>query len=211
VTRIHILAKNPIPGHAKTRLQPLLGAEGAAALHGALLQHTLTVVRASGIPSLLHLDSEPQPRLRESLDDCGQLWTIQVSGDLGQRMSACMREGERSVVIGTDCPFLAPEWLGAAAQSQHPLVLGPAEDGGYWLIALRLGNHPVQNLRICSALFERMQWSTDRVLVETLGRARNIGLDVGMLPSSWDLDLPEDVLRLRRHPACPALLLPHLF
>lgn len=211
MTRIHILSKTPRAGHAKTRLQPLLGADGAAALHAALLQHTLRVVRNSGIPSLLHLDSDPPSPLREELEKTGQLWTIQVPGDLGQRMSACMVAGERSVVIGTDCPWLSPAWLAAAARCPHPLVLGPAEDGGYWLIALELGNQPAQNLQTKAALFEGMTWSTDQVLHQTLGRARTIGLDVAMLPTSWDLDLPEDVHRLRHHPACPAHLLPHLY
>jgi rSAM/selenodomain-associated transferase 1 len=210
VTRIHILSKTPMVGHAKTRLQPLLGANGSAALHAALLQHTLSVVRTSGIPSLLHLDAEPTSRLREELEQSGQHWTIQVPGDLGQRMSACMNAAERSLVIGTDCPLLNPAWLCAAARSPHPLVLGPAEDGGYWLVGLELGDDQTQNLRTRATLFEGMTWSTERVLFETLTRARSIGLDVAMLPTSWDLDLPEDVHRLRHHPACPAHLLQYL-
>jgi rSAM/selenodomain-associated transferase 1 len=121
-------------------------------------------------------------------------------GSLGVRMqrqiNRAMREGARSVVlIGSDLPQLEHAdlaagfaCLGAAAGDGCDLVLGPADDGGYWLIGL----HQCQ-----PSLFAGIPWGSDQVMGCTLERAEGIGLDVGLLATRSDLDWPRDLLPWR--------------
>ena len=121
----------------------------------------------------------------------GMNYFPQGEGDLGVRMESAFREAfsrgaGRVVLLGTDCPGLDATVMRAAftALRRKDLVLGPATDGGYWLIGLR---------RPAPALFADMPWSTDSVLARTLGRARSLGLSVRTLEPLPDVDRPEDV------------------
>ncbi|MGD9791194.1 MAG: TIGR04283 family arsenosugar biosynthesis glycosyltransferase [Phycisphaerales bacterium] len=188
-----IFAKYPEPGRAKTRLIPALGPEGAAALHDQLVRHTLSSVS----------------RLTRDRDVDASIWTAgcdpsrfaehfkstfpcvaQPDGDLGARMLAAMRSMLRTapaaVLIGTDCPDLSPGILAAAfdALRDADVVLGPASDGGYYLIGLR---------RPMPTLFENMEWSTSTVLSCTLERAAALGASVRLLPMLSDVDEPQDL------------------
>ncbi len=188
-----VFAKYPEPGRAKTRLIPALGPEGAAALHEQLVHHTL-----NGVGELLGL---------REVD--AQIWTAgadpsaladrfrtplpcvaQEEGDLGQRMLAAfrvmLRASRSGVLIGTDCPDLSAGVLTLAFEALHTadVVLGPAGDGGYYLIGLK---------RPVPALFENVEWSTSTVLARTLERASALGLSVWLLPTLSDVDEPQDL------------------
>ena len=199
--RVEILTRVPLPGTAKTRLIPVLGADGAAALHAALVAETLARVRQSGLPARIHLDGPLDHPWCEALRAQGWALLAQIPGDLGARLQAAMAGPGRRLALGTDCVTFAPAWLVEAARAPAPVVLGPAEDGGYWTLCV---DAPLPEI------FEQIDWSTPRVAAQTRARAQALGLPVGEAPSCYDIDTPEDLDRLRSDPACPPSLRPFL-
>lgn len=195
-TRIEltILAKAPLPGLCKTRLIPHLGAAGAAALQGWLLQRTVaTAVSADiGPVSLWCAPDETHPDFLRCRAFGDVRLLPQPQGDLGARMHAAVaaaRTPAGTLIIGTDCPALTPGLIRQVADALgcHDAVLVPAEDGGYVLIALR---------RADPRLFEAIDWSTDRVMAQTRLRLQTLGLDWHETPPLWDVDRPADFERL---------------
>lgn len=192
---VAVLAKAPIAGLAKTRLIPALGPRGAARLQREFTRRALrTAVAAQLGPVTLwcapHANHRFFRALRRTMGvDC----LVQASGDLGERMHTAFRlhcaQGPL-LLIGTDCPALAPSHLRDAARALcdgYDAVLGPAEDGGYVLVGLR-DPQPT--------LFLGMAWSTPTVMFETRMRATALGLRVMELPTLWDVDVPADLPRL---------------
>lgn len=194
---IIVFAKAPVAGLAKTRLIPALGADGAAQLAERLLHHTLQQVLALPAahrelcvtPTLHHPAFD---RVRETAADRLQI-TLQGDGDLGERMhralSRVLAVHSKALLIGTDAPSLDTRRLEAAclALDRHQAVFVPALDGGYALVGL---TRPVPTL------FERMTWSTPRVMQDTRDRARAIGLSWTEMDPVPDLDEPADLVHL---------------
>lgn len=189
---IAIFAKVPQPGAVKTRLIPALGAEGAAALHARLIDRTVAKARAVGnaraclwLAGRVETFAQP-PGLRRE---------IQQGADLGARMHhaflVTLARARACVLIGTDCPALTPAHLQRAFEEleQHDVVVGPAEDGGYVLIALK-SPQPL--------LFEDIQWGGPTVLAATRARIDAAGLRAAYLPPLPDLDTPADLARAQR-------------
>lgn len=191
--RIIVLARAPLPGRAKTRLIPALGAHGAARMQSLLLKRTLARVGGvAGAPVTLQVSpTVGHPlfaRLRRQYD---LRLRAQAGGDLGRRMqqalAAALRESPAAVLVGSDCPGLAATDIRTALDALHggmDAVLGPALDGGYWLIALR---------QPAAALFHGVDWGSDRVAAQTRQRMRRLGWRWLELPARGDLDLPGDV------------------
>lgn len=190
---IGVFAKYPEPGRAKTRLIPALGPQGAASLHEQLVRHTLNSVGA--LLALRDVDAQIWTAGADPSAFADRFGTplpcvAQEEGDLGQRMLAAfrgmLRASRSGVLIGTDCPDLSAGLLTLAFEALHTadVVLGPASDGGYYLIGL---NRPVP------ALFENIEWSTSSVLAKTLERASALGLTVRLLPTLSDVDEPHDL------------------
>ncbi len=189
-----MFTRYPEPGLAKTRLIPALGPEGAAAVHAEMIRHTMATVDAFGAASpavevsVWHAGGD-RDRF-EAFSGRGRDYRPQAEGDLGDRMrdafNALLADGSSAVLIGTDSPGLSPRILGDAfeALDTADLVLGPATDGGYYLIGLR---------RPAPALFERMPWGTAAVREETLARAARLGLRVRLLEELDDVDEPADL------------------
>jgi uncharacterized protein len=184
---IAILAKAPIPGLAKTRLMPALGAHGAAALQDLLTERTVATACKFGTVTLWGTPDITHPSFRELVTRFRIRLKRQPDGDLGARMLAALAHG--GLVIGTDCPALTADHLrrAAAALADHDVVLIPAEDGGYVLIGMRAPQ---------PGLFDGMVWSTDTVLAETRARITRLGLSACELETLWDVDRPEDLARL---------------
>lgn len=206
--RVVILTKDPVPGRVKTRTVPVLGPDGAAALHRLLVAHTLAVALDSRLPVVVALDGDPAGAFAASLRSAGASVQPQGDGDLGDRLVAASTGPGRHICIGTDCPTLSPADLRDAAH-RADVTVGPAEDGGYWLIALDGRPPGVDNP--AHTLFRDVPWSTARVLETTLRRAEATGIPVNRLATRYDVDTPEDLLRLAADPACPPglrLLLP---
>lgn len=192
LTRVIVIAKAPLPGFAKTRLIPALGADGAARLARRMLDHALGTALAAAVgPVELCAAPDPgDPGWHDVAVPDDVTWSAQGVGDLGARMaraaqSACLR-GERVLLIGTDCPTLSTTDLRDAARAldQHHASLLPTFDGGYALLGLR---------QLHASLFENMPWSTASVAAETLRRATQAGWAVKLLPPQHDIDEPADL------------------
>jgi rSAM/selenodomain-associated transferase 1 len=190
---IAVLAKAPLPGFAKTRLIPALGAEGAALLQARLVEHAVATACAARIgPVTLWATPDERHPLFQAIGGRRDVALArQAGGDLGARMLAAVTAANiPTLVIGTDCPALTSDHLGAAADILRGGVdaaIIPAEDGGYALIGLRA---PVR------ALFADMHWSSPSVMEETRRRLRDLRLRWREPVILWDLDLPEDLARL---------------
>jgi len=193
-TRLLIFARQPVLGRVKTRLAAGIGDAAALAVYRELLALTRKAVAAAAVPATVWLADAPS-EAAELPEWPGLPWQPQVAGDLGQRMEAAFAQafGEgnhRVAIIGTDCPGLGAHHLSQAFDllQIHDVVLGPASDGGYYLLGLRA---------LHSALFHRKPWSTDQVLAATLADARQMGLSVALLPELTDVDTAEDLAAWR--------------
>lgn len=183
--RVVLFTRFPTPGEAKTRLIPALGADGAAALHRRLTEHTLAAVRASGLPHELRVTGAPASAFTDWL---GPVPVVdQGEGGLGERL-AHAGPPYPTLFIGADAPDLKPELLRRAARALDTAraAIGPAEDGGYWLLGLA---------DAVPAVFEGVDWGTDRVHAQTVVRLRVAGIEPAILPMLADCDRPEDLAR----------------
>jgi rSAM/selenodomain-associated transferase 1 len=185
-----VIAKEPVAGLAKTRLVPALGEAGAATAAAAMLADTLVAVRATGAdPWLCFTPAEARERLGRLAPGFGLL--AQGPGDLGDRLAACLADllatgADRVAIIGADTPHApaAGYQLAFALLDEADVVLGPALDGGYWLVAAKASR---------PELFAGIEMGTGEVLTETLARAARGGLVVDLLPPLRDLDRVEDL------------------
>jgi len=181
-----VFAKAPAPGRVKTRLRPALDDEQAARLAAAFVRDTLHKAARLGPPVTVYYAGDRA--LLTPLAPPDVRWAEQGGGDLGARMA---RVPAPCLILGADSPHLPLPLLRAAlaALPLYDVVLGPAEDGGYYLIGLRAPQ---------PALFEEVAWSTGEVLAQTLARADALGLAVHQTPPWYDLDTPADLHRLAR-------------
>ena len=190
-----IFTRYPTVGQVKTRLITALGAVGAAELHRQMAVHTLAQVQElqKNHPLMVTIYFAGQQHRSKMVDWLGAEWQYQqqVEGDLGVRMvkafSDTLQLGMRKVVIiGTDCPSLTAGIIQDSFKqlSDHDLVLGPAIDGGYYLIGLR---------SIIPELFIDIPWSTDVVLSKTMEIAQQQHLSTALLPTLADVDRPADL------------------
>lgn len=195
-----LFAKAPRPGRVKTRLQPPLGEQQAAAVARALLAGAANRLRAApaGWEAVLCADDPHDPFLRGLAAVHGFRILAQGRGNLGTRMGrACAAVLARSpavIVVGADCPGLDAGYLHqavAALAGPEDVVLGPALDGGYVLIGMR-AVHP--------RLFTRIRWGSDTVAAEQRRRIAALGLHCRELPVRADVDRFEDLWQV-----CPAL------
>src|SRR6266852_6186333 len=193
--RIIIMLRYPEPGTVKTRLIPALGERRACELYRSLVRHTLDEVRQFAAWDDMAVEARvadaPDATAASQWLGASLLCREQGEGDLGQRMERAVRdafdEGAPAVVvIGADCPQLAAQHMRSAfggLQSQD-VVLGPAADGGYYLIGLR---------KFLPELFRGIQWSSEAVLEQTLSAARAAGIRCELLETLGDLDRPYDL------------------
>ena len=191
---IVIFIKHPEPGRVKTRLAATLGADRAAEIYRRLVAEVFA--RLPDEADLIACFDPPERRaeieswLSSIASEKPLHFLPQTPGDLGTRLENAFAETfargfDQIAVIGTDCPEIDPAifhetWT---ALDTADVVLGPSEDGGYYLIALAAP---------CPALFQKIPWSTDRVLAETLALAAAENLDVHLLPTRCDVDTEED-------------------
>jgi uncharacterized protein len=192
---IIIFTRFPEPGLAKTRLIPALGPEGACRLHRELTEKIVAQVQQLKKDYPLKMEIHFSGGSREQM--AGWLgqdfeYVIQAEGDIGVRMRLAFqktfRQGWKQVVlIGSDLPDLTPAIIRESFERllNHDLVLGPARDGGYYLIGLK-ADRP--------ELFGgSMIWGTNEVLKNTLITADHLGLNTALLATLRDVDRPEDL------------------
>lgn len=193
--RIAVFARAPVPGKCKTRLIPALGAEGAAGLAAQLLARTLVVIAPR--PAELWCTPDCEHPLFARLRRNGLRCRAQSGRDLGHRMlhafSHMLQRAPWAVIVGTDCPELEAADLdraGAALEAEADAVLGPAHDGGYYLLGLR---------RPRPELFVHMPWGQPQLLTRTRATMAGLAMRWEELPVRHDLDRPTD---LEYHASC---------
>ena len=202
---VQVFARAPEPGLSKTRLIPALGAERAAMLHRALVEDALGTACRAGIgPVTLWCTPDPPHAELVALSEAHDTAiATQRGAGLGERMFNALRDGldacPGALVIGSDCPFLTAGDLGAAAcllAEGRDAVVGPARDGGYYLLAVR---------RLSDVLFHGMDWGTSRVLQETRTRLGGLEWTWSELATKSDIDRPADLDLLQFAPGGPFL------
>jgi uncharacterized protein len=193
-----VFVKAPVPGTVKTRLTLRYTPQQAADIYRAFVQDVL--LQAQRIPVDLRVLAYSPPGERDRLAEPapeGWVMTPQADTDLGGRMASAAAErfnagAERVVIIGTDAPTLPDEYLTRAFDllQSNDIVVGPSTDGGYYLVGLA---SPI------SEIFRDIDWSSERVLGQTVDRVRAAGLTLGLLPPWYDVDTPDELEFLRAH------------
>lgn len=195
-----IFTRYPEPGKTKTRMITVLGANGAADLQRQLSEYTIQTAQKlrqfRPIDIEIHFAGGDRSLMLSWLGN-NHSYYPQAAGDLGAKMqSAFARAFEqgksRIVTIGIDCLDLNPVILNQAfeALKNNQLVLGGAEDGGYYLIGLS---------KLVSELFNNINWGTDSVFATTQKIAQQLALSIDYLPILRDVDRPEDLAIVQRH------------
>ncbi len=200
-----LFTRYPRPGKCKTRLIPVLGDEETIKIHQQLVSHILKelgeYIRRNNSELCIYYDGGSLSEMEEWL---GKNYSfIQQQGDdLGQRMSQALtralKQGRNVILLGSDCPAVSVSLLQEALDSlhHHDMVVGPAHDGGYYLIGL---TRNVSN-DSCRKLFTHIPWSTPQVLNKTLQRAHEQKLHLHILPTLHDIDTAEDLKYFHHHP-----------
>ena len=188
-TALIVMAKPPIKGKVKTRLAATVGEDEALRIYEALLSVTKQLVSDWHNPLYIWHNSDALPvpgwediRVRRH--------HLQEGSDLGERMAGAFKtvlaRHRAAIIIGTDCPAITPEHLDEAALQLEAsdVVIGPAVDGGYYLLGLK---------DFSPGLFTDIPWSTDRVLQATLDRCHALHLTVHQGPVLRDVDTEGDL------------------
>lgn len=191
-----MFVREPEPGTVKTRLEPALGAAGAAALYRAFTEDLCAALSrrfALALACSPATGSDYFARLRRRY----RLALLpQGTGDLGERMervaAQALVRARRVVLIGSDSPTLPVARVEEALRrlARRRVALGPSLDGGYYLLGLRA---PLPDI------FSGIPWGSENVLARTLARLRNARISHDLLPCGYDVDTPADVAMLRRH------------
>ncbi|MBV7257725.1 TIGR04282 family arsenosugar biosynthesis glycosyltransferase [Pacificimonas sp. WHA3] len=189
-----IFARYPEPGRCKTRMIPMLGADGAAMLQARLVTRALD--RLAPLLPILSVTGGDDRAWRTRFG-AGISLRKDAGDDLGARMLAALIPGP-AIVVGSDVPGMSAELVSAAAMQldAHDAVFGPAEDGGFWLVGMT---------RPDPRLFEGVRWGTDDVLAAVMANAARCDISVARAATLADCDCPED---LRHWPELAAGLVP---
>jgi rSAM/selenodomain-associated transferase 1 len=195
-SRLLVFTRAPRAGQVKTRLIPRLGSEGAADFHARLIRHCLRGVTHAGLcpVELWCAPSCHDPFFQGCRERYGVELHDQAQGELGERMhkalESALEGAEAAILIGTDIPSIEAADLDAAFQALHQgkdAVVGPAHDGGYYLIGFKQPNR---------RLFEGINWGTSTVFQETVSRLQQLDMNWLCLRKRADVDTPEDYRRL---------------
>jgi rSAM/selenodomain-associated transferase 1 len=185
---IIIFQKNPERGKVKTRLAKTIGEAKALEVYRLLLQHTHDQIALLDYDIFVYFEKEIDPAFVRNQRYVGAL---QDEGDLGQKMMDALKEVfargyQKTIVIGSDCAELNNKVLEEAIDQlfDNDLVIGPARDGGYYLIGMK---------KLHDTLFKNMPWSTSEVFINTFTEAKRLGLKTSLLRELTDVDVYEDL------------------
>ncbi|MBA2114174.1 TIGR04283 family arsenosugar biosynthesis glycosyltransferase [Bremerella alba] len=200
-TQLVVFTRYPEPGNTKTRLISALGAEGAALLQQRLTTQTLNTSRTfrKRVPSVVQVQfAGRDATAMQAMFGDGIDYMPQQGQGLGERLqhaidAAFQTDADRVIVIGADCPQLDAATLEEAAYQleHHDVVVGPAEDGGYYLIGMKKPQ---------PSLFQEIPWGTSEVFLKTLTKIDTLRLKRKLLAPLSDIDTPEDLVRCRATP-----------
>lgn len=190
---IIIFIKNPVAGKVKTRLAKTIGDAMALTIYNLLLDHTRTVTKKLHCDKIVFYSDFIDNN--DSWDQNYFLKTKQEGIDLGDRMSNAFRFAfskgyTKTLIIGSDCPDLNEAHIENAIQylNESEIVLGPAKDGGYYLLGMK---------QFFPELFSNKRWSTEHVMKDTLEDISRLNLSVRLLPELTDIDEEKDMERYR--------------
>jgi len=193
---LQVFAKAPIRGFVKTRLITELGEKTATDVYVELLEHTLQLALSSHFKAQIWCaPSQQHDFFQRYAQEEGFLLKDLSGCCLGKRMELALKQGleehDEVVLIGADCPVMTVEYLIKAfeALGSSDVVLGPAEDGGFVLIACR---------KMDEKMFDGVRWGSSAVLKQTLDALTRVKLSSQLLPTLWDVDTPADVRRWRQ-------------
>lgn len=207
-----IFAKRPLPGEAKTRLAQATSPEWAQRVAVALLEDTLDRFRFFPVERAIAFTPGAAGEYFANLSQADYECFPQCDGDLGNRLRFFFDTAHdlgfaRVVAIGTDSPTLPAGIVERAFRelSDHDVVLGPALDGGYYLIGINRRHHAPRDevdtitRRVMSTIFDDIPWSTSGVLTETIARVEKASLRLALLPPWYDIDTADDWAMLCEH------------
>jgi uncharacterized protein len=187
VRNLIIFIKNPLFGKVKTRLARDAGNESALEIYNYLLSCTRKIADASDASRYLMYSD--YVNFTDEWPNTIYNKQVQTGSDLGERMynafSAIHKPGDKTLIIGSDCPFLTPAIINDAyiMLDAHDLVFGPSEDGGYYLLGMK---------SIFQELFENIEWSTKKVLEQSIQSIEGKNLRYSLLPVLNDIDTLAD-------------------
>jgi len=189
-----IFVKYPKPGAVKTRLARDLGSEAAAAIYRSTAEKVIENTRRGSYRQVIYYaDNVAIEQMRRWLDD-DHRFISQRGSDLGERMENAFREAfaggaKNVVVIGSDCPGIDQACIDAAftALKHADCVIGPANDGGYYLLGLKA---------LPEGFFERIDWSTDKVYTQQCVKAQRAGYVLDVQETRIDIDIEEDLIMI---------------
>lgn len=199
-TVIQLFTKAPLKGKIKTRLEPVLSQDEIVALVKNLIVDRVNQVVGNAFCPLnvwAALDAKHEFFLGLQRQYPIEIFS-QEGIDLGERMHYAVRRGlnqyQKVILLGGDCVSVDLDYLhqAIAALDHHPVVLGPAEDGGYVLLGTRVDY---------KAMFVDVEWGSDQVLKQTIEKLQQQNIEYCLLDTRWDLDRPEDLARLQRDSA----------
>ena len=193
-----VFGREPVAGEVKTRLAAGIGGPAASRIYAVTLEHTLEALVDSGARVVLSLAEASSDEWARGIDCSIE---VQGTGDLGDRMADAFERRfseaeERVIIIGSDCPLITPEHLQAAADAlaDRDVVLGPAIDGGYWLVGQR---------RPGVDLFSDIPWSSHDTLDQTRQRLADVKASWTELEELRDIDTREDLEAVLDDPRVP--------
>lgn len=182
-----IFIKNIEKGKVKTRLAATVGDDRALEIYQALLGHTRKIAESVEVNRYLFYSEFIEKNDDWSNDDFQKL--VQIKGDLGDKMAAgfqyAFQKNEKVVIVGSDCASLTEEIVrnAFAILEDKDFVIGPALDGGYYLIGMR---------QFSPEVFQNIVWSTETVFRDTVKKIEKMGKNYGLLPELSDIDFEED-------------------
>lgn len=187
-TALIVFQKNEVLGKVKTRLAATLGDEEALKIYQILIGHTHKVIQSIAADTYIFFSDFLPDNYKQ--EDSNFSFQVQQGKDLGDRMNNAFqflfKNGyERVLIIGTDCAVLEPKHIQAAIQklNSSEVVIGPAEDGGYYLLGMK---------SLTSNIFIDMEWSTENVLKETIDRLTQESISYSTIEILSDIDHEED-------------------
>lgn len=210
MSHLGLFAKFWTPGNVKTRLAATIGDRHACEVYRLCLFHLLEQLKSTGTKrSVVYSPSSSQNEFREAIDND---WGVipQSDGDLGMRMKTFFCEHfdqsnpGPAIIIGADCPLLNSAMIQAAFDQleTHDVVIGPSLDGGYYLIGMR---------DRCFDVFDQMTWSTPDVFFETEKRMQHANCNYKVLPTMFDVDDHDTLMKLVKELNDPSNNLPETF
>ncbi|MBZ0258713.1 TIGR04282 family arsenosugar biosynthesis glycosyltransferase [bacterium] len=195
-TSLFVFVKKPVSGAVKTRLGKTIGDENAARLYRAMAE--TSIKRFQAIPNTnctVYFDPPEEAQFFSGWFGASVEYLPQCGGDLGERLKhgflSLLQETSQAIALGSDSPDLPIDYLKQILESlqNHDVAIGPSTDGGYYCIGLK---------KFIPEIFDNIDWSTEWVFEQTLQRCNPLGLSVFVGPEWSDIDVAEDLTRLKK-------------